>query len=246
MFTLVSPSENKNEGGDKTPLKKEHLLFPQLFEKRRNIVDAYNKIMQNSSLEKIQKITGIKNEKSIKKYQIDIFSQSTMPAIQRYSGVAYEYLDISSLQKKEKEYLYKKTVIFSNLFGPILGGDLIPEYKFKQGSSIGDIKTEKIYKEEFSLALDTLLKDELILDLRADFYQKFYTLSQPFVTMKFIKNGKTVSHWAKAYRGVVLREIAKNQPKNKEELLQINYKNLNFTESIPYKKGGEMLIYEIV
>lgn len=123
---------------------------------------------------------------------------------------------------------------------------MIPSYKFKQGETLNGIATEKVYKKEFSSGLDELFKDELILDLRAGFYEKFYTLEQDFITMKFLKGGKSVSHWAKAYRGKVLQTLSKVQPQTKEELLKIEYEGLRFVESVPYKKKGTMLIFEVL
>ena len=42
------------------------------------------------------------------------------------------------------------------------------------------------------------------------FYEKFYKISKPYLTFKFIKNGKVVSHFAKAYRGILLKTMAEN------------------------------------
>lgn len=246
MYILFSPSEGKKTDGSHPALSQTKLLFPQLYEKRLSLLETYNKLINQGSLEQLHKLTGIKKEDEIKKYQTDLFTSATMPALERYDGVAYDYLDIGTLSKEQKTYLYKHTIVFSNLFGPLLGGDLIPAYKFKQGSTLGDILTEKIYKKEFSSALDTLLHNELVVDLRAGFYEKFYALQQPFITMKFLKGGKSVSHWAKAYRGKVLRTLSQVQPKNEKELCDIEYEGLRFIESIPYKTNGTMLVYEVL
>jgi len=246
MYILFSPSEGKKLGGDSLPLNKNNLLFPELYDVRLPLIQAYNDLILDGSNETLQKLTGIKKEEEIKKYQNDIFSTATMPSIERYDGVAYDYLDINSLNENEKDFLYKHSIIFSNLFGPVLGGDLIPTYKFKQGATLDKVATEKIYKKEFSDSLDELFKEELILDLRAGFYEKFYALNQDFIAMKFLKGGKSVSHWAKAYRGKVLQTLAKLQPQTKDELLAIEYEGLKFIESLPYKKKGTMLVYEVL
>lgn len=246
MYILFSPSEGKKIGGEASILDKSRLLFPSLYEKRLPLLHAYNTLMLQGSQEERYKLTGIKKDDEIRKYQEDIFTGPTMPAIERYDGVAYDYLDLSSLSNAQKEFLYEHCIIFSNLFGPIKAGDKIPSYKFKQGETIGGTVTEKVYKKEFSSALDELFKDELILDLRAGFYEKFYTLEQEFVTMKFLKDGKSVSHWAKAYRGKVLQTLSKVQPKTKEELIGIEYEGLKLMESVPYKKKGTMLVFEVL
>lgn len=42
---------------------------------------------------------------------------------------------------------------------------------------------------------------------------KFYKITRPYTTLKFLKNRKTVSHWAKVYRGIVLRNVSKHNIK---------------------------------
>lgn len=245
MYILFSPSEGKKTGGTKEALNSKQLLFPELYAQRLPLLQAYNRLINEGSIEELQELTGIKKDKEIQQYQEDLFSTPTMPALERYDGVAYDYLDLSTLNENEKNYLFQQTIVFSNLFGPLLGGDLIPSYKFKQGAKLNDFKTELIYKKEFSASLTKLLKDELVLDLRAGFYEKFYTLEQEFITMKFLKGGKSVSHWAKAYRGKVLRTLSKLQIETKEELMKVEFEGLEFIESIPYKKKGTMLVYEV-
>lgn len=245
MYILFSPSEGKKLGGNGSSLDLETLLIPSLSATRLPLLNTYNNLIKDGSRQELQTLTGIKKEEKIKKYQDDLFSLPTMNAIELYDGVAYDYLDFDSLSKEEKSYLNQQTVIFSNLFGPLRGGDSIPAYKLKQGATIKGTATEKVYKEASSDALDELFKDKLILDLRAGYYEKFYTLNQPFVTMKFLKGGKSVSHWAKAYRGKVLQTLAKIQPKDENELLAIEYEGLKLMETVAYKKG-KMLIYEVI
>jgi len=246
MYILFSPSEGKKLGGNDSSLELDTLLFSSLSTTRHSLLEKYNNLIKDGSLEQLQTLTGVKKEEEIKKYKNDIFSSPTMGAIERYDGVAYDYLDFDSLSKKEKSYLNTQTIIFSNLFGPVRGGDNIPAYKLKQGATVNEVATEKVYKESSSDMLNELLKDQLVLDLRAGYYEKFYALDQPFVTMKFLKGGKSVSHWAKAYRGKVLRTIANIQPKTQEELCKIEFEGLKFIESLTYKKKGTMIVYEVL
>lgn len=123
--------------------------------------------------------------------------------------------------------------------------DLIPEYKLKQGEAVGDIKTEKFYHQHSAELLESYLEEEEILDLRAGFYDKFYKPTKPYTTLKFIKEGKVVSHWAKAYRGIVLREIAKSGVETLENFMKLPIEGLSIKE-IQTKKNKTEIIYEIV
>lgn len=245
MKILFSPSESKTPNSGLSSISNDSFVFPELFEKRLEVVEKFQTYIERSSLLELQNLFGIKDEQECENLKnIDLQNSLTCKAIQRYTGVAYDYLKFDTLNEKQKNYIYNNVLIFSNLFGPILAQDEIPMYKFKQGSKLGDFKPEVFYKEHFSDALDQLLEDELIIDLRAGFYEKFYKLKRPYITMKFIKNGKVVSHWAKAYRGIILQELAKYQPKSLEEFENIKFNGLHVKEIIQTKLKSEY-IFEI-
>ncbi len=237
---LFSPSEGKNSGSTGKPQE----LFGAL-DARQEILDTYNSIVLSGDEEKIKQLFGFKKFSECQPYINDIYHSPLMLAIARYSGVAYDYLQYAQLNADAQKFLQEHTLIFSNLYGPLLGGDTIANYKVKQGNSIGEIAPEKFYKERFSYQLDLYLGDKDVLDLRAGYYDKFYKLTKPYTTLKFLKNGKTVSHWAKAYRGIVLREIAKHTIKNLDEFMKLEIQNLQIHE-IKVIKNKTEIIYNIM
>lgn len=237
---LFSPSEGKNQGG--------MLSSSELFgatNARDEILQSYNDIVLSKDEEAIKALFGIKKWSDCKVYICDIFNSPLMPAIERYNGVAYDYLKYKELDTKAQEYLQKNTIIFSNLYGPLLGGDLIANYKVKQGNNIGEITPDKFYKERFTYQLDLYLGDKEILDLRAGYYDKFYKNSKPYTTLKFLKDGKTVSHWAKAYRGIVLRELAKHNINSLEKFKTLEIEGLEVKE-IQMIKNKTEIVYNII
>ena len=62
--------------------------------------------------------------------------------------------------------------------------------------------------------------------------------------MKFIKDGKVVSHWAKAYRGIVLNLIAKNNIQSIAQLMDMEIEKLSIVE-IKQQKLKEEILYAI-
>jgi len=245
MKILFSPSEAKFSGGDDTKIDQDSFLFKELFDKRVEFLTHYNNYIKSASQDELKKLFGIKKEELIKRYNIDIFSSPIKRAIERYDGVAYDHLDLKSLNDKAKSYIYENTIIFSNLYGPIRAGDIgIVEYKLKQGESVEDIKPEQFYKKYFSDTLDNFLEDEDILDLRAGFYDKFYKPKKSYTTLKFLKNNKVVSHWAKAYRGMILRELAINSICSLEEFMNLDIKDLQIKD-IQIKANHRQIVYEI-
>jgi cytoplasmic iron level regulating protein YaaA (DUF328/UPF0246 family) len=244
MKILFAPSETKTEGGTDTPIIDNK--FELYHDNKQIVVEKYHHYLQHASFEEVKKLFGIKKEEDIYKYQsIDIYHDSTMPAICRYQGIAYDYLEYPTLHQDAKNFLDDNLIIFSNLFGAIKASESIPNYKLKQGEKLGNFAIEKYYKKETSKTLDDYLAEELIIDLRAGFYDKFYTPNRPYITMKFIKDGKVVSHWAKAYRGKIVRALAKIQPYSEEELQTIDFENLTIKEIVTkgYKKE---YIFDIV
>lgn len=237
---LFSPSEGKNSGGKET---KNELFGAQ--DARDEILQEYNKIVLSGDEESIKELFGFKKMSDCEPYVKDIFSSDLMCAIERYSGVAYNYLDINTLNRDELLYLKQNTIIFSNLYGPILGGNAIANYKVKQGNNIGEIAPDKFYKDRFSYQLDLYLNSCEILDLRAGYYDKFYKTNKPYTTLKFLKDGKSVSHWAKAYRGLVLRELAKNSISSIEEFMALEIETLQVKE-IKVIKNKREIVYNIV
>ncbi len=244
MIILFSPSEGKREGGTLPPLGQQSLLFPDLFPKRLEVIEQYEKLTQSGSDEQLYELFGIKDTKEYERFRNSFVAMPTMKAVERYEGVAYDYLNYPELSAQAQSYVDAHTIIFSNLFGPIRACDAIPDYKLKQGSSIGSFIPDKHYKEHFSEALDTFIGDEEILDLRAGYYDKFYIPQKSVTTLKFLKGGKVVSHWAKAYRGIVLREAAKGQIGTVEALLALNIEGLIVNEIVETKKKKE-IIYTI-
>lgn len=245
MKILFSPSETKKSGRVQKNFDKNSFIFPKLFEKRLQILNSYNEFVQTASIQQLEKLFGTKKEDIIKKYQTDIFSQETMKAIERYEGVAYDYLDYDNLEKSSQKYIDDNVLIFSNLFGVLKASDEIPDYKLKQGESFYDLKIDKFYNDNFSKELDKYLENDDILDLRAGFYEKFYSIKKPYKTLKFIKDGKVVSHFAKAYRGEILKIIAQNDIKTFDYFMNLELKNLKL-EEIKEQKLKIEIVYSII
>ena len=242
MKILLAPSETKIAGGEHI-FNLTKLLFPELTPLRQKLLLAYTNLIQQSNPALLSKMFGLKKSSDIAYYSKDIIHEPTIKAIERYTGVAFDYLNYKNLKLDSRMYIDKHVVLCSNLFGFLRADDHIPEYKLKQGESIGDLKPEKLYKEQ-SYLMEEYLKDEDILDLRAIFYEKFYKPTQPYTTLKFIKEGKVVSHWAKAYRGIVLREIAKSKINSIEAFMLLPIENLSISK-IQTKKNRTEIIYTI-
>jgi len=229
MYLLFSPSEAKSV---LSPfLEPFSLSFPQLNPTRKEILSHYEALLSQGTQETLAKLFGLKDSDEISLLRsCDPFSSPTQKALFRYTGVGYTYLNPSSLPSEAITFLENHLIIFSNLFGPLLGGDTLPLYKLKQGETLQGLATETLYKTRASPLLDTLLKDHLVIDLRAGFYEKFYIPSFPYIRPLFYKNGKAVSHWAKAWRGLLARELALWQPQTEDAFNAMPIEGLKIEE----------------
>ena len=232
MKILLAPSEAKSKGGNFPPINKDSFIFPEIYEQRVEIVKKYDEFL---------KITD--DNKNFGDDKSSIFTRPTKKAILRYTGVAFKHLDYESLDEISQKWIDKNVFIFSNLFGVISANDKIPYYVLKQGKKPG-FDIYKTHKEIFTPILDEINKKEIFIDLRSKFYEKIYK-PKNYITFKFIKEGKVVSHFAKAYRGLLTRFITLHKPKNIDELLTIEFPNIKIIEIIE-KKGNKEIICEIV
>ncbi len=243
MKILLAPAETKREGGEFSPYCINNFYFKEIAQTRDEVVSKYEDFLEKSSLEELSSWFGLKNLKECEKYSQAIKEKPTMKAIQRYTGVAFDAIDYDNLSKEAQHYCENQVILFSNLFGPLKADDKIPDYKFKQGAILPSCDVIKLYKENIKNILDEYLGDEVI-DLRAGFYDKFYKPSASTITFKFLKDGKVVSHWAKHYRGQIVKELAINNIKNFDELMKLEVEGLSLLE-IQEKKNLKTIIMEI-
>ncbi len=215
MIVLFSPSEDKNfiyeTNNNKDFSFLDNLIFNELNSHRLDILNSYIKFLKYSSSRDIARIFGQKIIKDLDTISAcsNICNANIIQSIYLYNGVAFKALDMKSIPKHGIDFIMNNVIIFSNLFGAIRASDKIPYYKLKQGESFFDNNINSIYKG-FDTVLDNYLKGNEILDLRAEFYNKAYKIKFPHTKINFIKNGKKSTHYAKYYRGLLLRNIAIN------------------------------------
>jgi cytoplasmic iron level regulating protein YaaA (DUF328/UPF0246 family) len=244
MKILLAPSETKLSGGTEA-FEPCTLCFESLCPARLKLLHSYTNILQRGDTTELHAMFGLKKPNDIAYHASkDLIHEPAMKAIERYTGVAFDHLNYETLDDDAKAYLDGHLLIFSNLFGILRAGDMIPEYRLQQGKPIGETKPEQFYRPLLKPLLDRYLDGEDILDIRAGFYDKYYKPSQPYSTLKFTKGGKVVSHWAKAYRGIVLREIAKAGIDTLEDFLALPIEGLSI-EEIQTKGVKTEIIYTI-
>ncbi|WP_456432406.1 YaaA family protein [Nitratifractor sp.] len=241
---LLAPSEGKRPGGEGSfdPCT---LFGEELCPLRRELIAAYEAIITGGDDETLHTLFGLKKESEIARYRGEtLLGSPVRKALERYDGVAFDALDYPSLGSEAQRYLDDRVVIFSNLFGPVRGGDRLPDYRVSQGAAVGEHRVDRLYKEAASSLLEEAFDGDEILDLRAGYYDRFYKPARPYTTMKFLKNGRVVSHWAKAWRGRIARAAAQAQVDTIEALLALPIEGMRLVE-IRSAKGRQEVIYAV-
>lgn len=242
MIILLAPSETKNENNTDKAFNNN-----TFFDKSIEVVKEYNDFLINSSVEEKMNFFDIKKEEDLKNcsFCTDLYKQETMQAILRYTGVAFDALDYLHLEKEEKIYIDNNLILFSNLFGVLKPTDLIPIYKFKQGKKLPNFNQEMFYKQNLKPFLDDIIKNDILIDLSASYYKKYYKPDFEVLTFKFLQNGKVISHFAKHYRGKFLKYMARNNVVSESDILKLKIPGLKF-EKVEVDKNIKTFIYNVI
>lgn len=208
MLVLLPPSETKAIGGEGAPLDLDALSFPELNPVRDELVSALADLAKDvpASLKALdiseRQVDEVHRNASLRTSQ-------TTPALLRYTGVLYDNLDFPSLKKAEKERAYERLAVASALFGAVRGGDPVPAYRLSGGSTLpfhGSLRTvwKRVLEPVFEEA------DEFVVDLRSGAYSSLARIPHAVVVRVVTSEGKVVSHFNKAHKGLLARAIAKS------------------------------------
>jgi cytoplasmic iron level regulating protein YaaA (DUF328/UPF0246 family) len=97
-----------------------------------------------------------------------VSSSPTLPAIERYTGVLYDAIDVHTLDSAARRFLGEHLAIHSALFGMIGANDPIPAYRFSHDSRIPGSSLVKIWRADNAAVLAR--QQGLVLDLRSESY----------------------------------------------------------------------------
>lgn len=176
-------------------------------EARNANINAYLEILRQANHSELAKIFGTKRVNlDVLSACLEMLHSPRIEALRLYRGVAYKALDFESLEAGAQDFLRKSTLIFSNLFGVVRGGDRLPYYHLNQNYRSEKLSLQSLYNAQ-RREIDTLLDSaEIIIDLRAGVYVKAYPLkARPHYILPIPKG---TSHQAKLHRGVALRNLA--------------------------------------
>jgi cytoplasmic iron level regulating protein YaaA (DUF328/UPF0246 family) len=212
VIVLLPPSETKRAGGDGPPLRLDALGSPELGPLRAALVDEL--IALSADRPASRKALGISASQD---GEIDrnatLRSAPTLPAINRYTGVLYDALDVESLRGATASRARTRLAVGSALFGLLRQDDAVPAYRLSANSKLpGRPTLAARWRPLLEPVLAGLAADELIVDLRSGSYATLGRLPgavEVDVLSEHSDGHRTVvTHFNKAHKGRLARALA--------------------------------------
>ncbi|HKS43908.1 MAG TPA: peroxide stress protein YaaA [Amycolatopsis sp.] len=206
MLVLLPPSETKAPGGDGPPLDLDSLPFPGLTPVRRKLADALVDLA--ADVPTALRTLGLspRQEEEVAR-NAAIWSARTLPALERYTGVLYDALDIGGFTRTQRAKAERRLAVASALFGVLRGSDRIPAYRLSGGTSLPALGTLRaLWRPVLEPVLAGL--GELIVDLRSGAYASLARIPGAVTVKVVTEDGRTVSHHNKAYKGRLAAALA--------------------------------------
>jgi cytoplasmic iron level regulating protein YaaA (DUF328/UPF0246 family) len=210
VLVLLPPSETKHPDGDGAPLDLAKLSAPELTPLRDRLVDALVALSADVPAARAALSLSPAQDDEITRNAV-LRSSPTMPAIERYTGVLYDALDVRSLTRAQRRRADERLAVGSALFGVLRANDAVPAYRLSAGSSLPGLPTlRSLWKPVLTDSLARI--DDLVVDLRSGAYAELAPVPGA-VTVQVLSErpGGTravVSHFNKAHKGRLARLLA--------------------------------------
>jgi len=209
---LLPPSETKRAGGDGPPLRLDDLSSPQLTPLRSELVDELTDLARDPEASRRALGISASLDGEIRR-NAELRTAATLPAIQRYTGVLYDALDVGSLSGRELSRARERLAVGSALFGLLRATDQIPAYRLSASSKLpGRPGLAARWRPVLEPVLVELADRELVVDLRSGAYVGLGRLAGA-VRVDVVSehpDGKrtVVTHFNKSYKGRLARILA--------------------------------------
>ena len=212
VIVLLPPSETKRSGGDGPALRLDALSFPALAPVRAELVDELVALAADPSA--CRRALGLSASQD---HEIDrnaaLRDTPALPAINRYTGVLYDALDVESLSGAALLRARGRLAIGSALFGLLRADDPIPAYRLSASSKLpGRSTLAARWRPALEPALAEVADSELVVDLRSGSYAALGRLPAAVrvdVVAEHSDGHRTVvSHFNKAHKGRLARALA--------------------------------------
>jgi cytoplasmic iron level regulating protein YaaA (DUF328/UPF0246 family) len=210
VLVLLPPSETKRDGGDGPPLDLPGLSAPELTAVRERLTTALVELAADPDAARAALGLSPAQDAEVARNAL-LRASPTLPALERYTGVLYDALDVRSLTRAQRARADSRLAVGSALFGLVRAADRVPAYRLSAGSALPGLPTLRAL---WRPVLQPVLagSGELVVDLRSGSYQALAPVPGA-VTVDVVSerpdgSRAVVSHANKAHKGRVARLLA--------------------------------------
>ncbi|SEG41967.1 hypothetical protein SAMN05444920_102956 [Nonomuraea solani] len=202
MLILLPPSEGKASEGNGPPVGE--LSMPALDKARKRVLNALIRASKRrDALDTLGLTPGLAGELA---KNTALKTAPTLPAAALYTGVLYDNLGLDTLEDEARNRAEESVLIFSGLWGVVKITDQIPPYRLSMGVNLPPLGgLASFWRPAVSKELDRV--PGLVVDLRSATYAGAWQPGERSVTVRVFRDGKVVSHMAKATRGEIARAL---------------------------------------
>lgn len=247
MHILLPPSETKRFGGGSIFASNELAHHDTLGDTRTRVRDALVAVSRDEAASVKALKLGVKNRDE-RLHNLSLDSSGTLPAIERYTGVLYDSLDVDSLGEDARSWLFAHVSIQSALFGLLRAGDRIPAYRLSGSSALPSLGGT--LKRAWIAAHQGVAWSELgwVLDLRSKDYVALAPLPpQAGDWLHVVQRGpsgevRALNHFNKAAKGDLVRRLAISGPTIRNAAEFIDWADAEGLEVTSGPSSGELTL----
>ncbi|OMB99409.1 hypothetical protein A5733_05900 [Mycobacterium sp. NS-7484] len=215
MIVLLPPSETKRTGGDGPPVQLDRLSSPELTPLRRSLIDELIALAADPPACRTALGISTAQDAEIER-NAALLRAPTMPAIERYTGVLYDALDVGSLRGQAVARARTRLAVGSALFGLVRADDPVPAYRLSASSKLpGQPGLAKRWRPLLEPVLAELSGRELIVDLRSGAYAGLGRIPGAVRVQVLAEHPDghrtVVSHFNKAHKGHLARALVSSR-----------------------------------
>jgi len=214
VLILLPPSEGKSSPERGPALDPTVLAFQELAPVRRRVLEELEHLCRRD-VDEAARVLGLgPTQRGEVGGNAHLKEEPCSPAIEVYTGVLYEALEVASLTPRARGRLDEQVAIASALWGLVRPSDPIPSYRLSGGVTLPGIGSlAKVWRDSISALLTE--QDGLILDMRSGAYVALGPIPEDVahraLTVRVLteRNGKrsVVSHHNKATKGHLVRSL---------------------------------------
>ena len=217
MRILLPPSEGKTAPARGRPVALTRLSAPGLRAERETVISAIARLCSGPTGPARSALgLGPRQDSEIIR-NTRLRQAPAAPAIDVYTGVLFDALDVTTLTSSARARLAETTRVQSALFGVVAADDAIPAYRLSADSTLPPLGVmSRWWAPRLRDAMTDILSDQPVLDLRSGAYRGFWTpetadyerIAVARVLSEDRRGRRTViSHHNKATKGLLVRAL---------------------------------------